>query len=119
MTTVTPLRTPQGCALSAEPLQDLEYLSIPERDGAYYLAMPHGTVLLSVDLRLSVIAVWADQAPNARDWTELCMILKDLHASPLGEPEFADELDMWLVHADIAHCEYPIVAAMARAYQAA
>lgn len=115
MTTVAQLH---GCA-SAKPLGSLEYMTSPDGDASvYYLGMPHGTVLVGVDLKLSVVAVFASQEPNARDWTETCMLLKALRAHPLGEPEFVDELDVWTVGADFANCDYPIVSAAARLYVA-
>jgi len=91
----------------------------PDDSVLYHVGMPHGTVLVTVDLERSAVVVVADLSPNARDWTEACMILAGLHARPLGLPEFDSEHDVWEVDADLAHCDYPLLAAMARAYMAA
>ena len=96
---------------------DAPALLAPDSPFVLYRLTPHGTVLVGADPRTWVVTVWASQDPHPDDWSQACLILADLKARPLGNPEFVDEFDVWTVHADLGRCKnHPMLAAMAQEF---
>lgn len=91
----------------------------PDSPNIVYRLAPNGTVLVGADTETWIVTVWADPDPHPSDWLDACMMLRDMHAQPLGEPVFIDEFDVWTVHADLGNCMYPMISAMAREFIAA
>lgn len=95
----------------------LSSLLAPDSPFVLYRITPNGTVLVGADARTWTVTVWADQAPHPDDWSAACLILADLRARPLGQPEFIGEYDVWTVHANLGKARgYPMLTAMAQEF---